>query len=140
MVIFGASGDLTKRKLLPALFHLEQAGLLPEKFAIVGVARRPLATEFAEDMREGIVEFGSVDTERSQAGRVCEQISYFSLNFDDPASYAGLKAELDRIDKEKNIGGKRLFYLATAPEFFARIIENLGSQGMAQPEQGMRRW
>ena len=68
MVIFGASGDLTKRKLLPALFHLEQAGLLPKKFAIVGVARRPLTTEFAEDMREGIVEFGERGQERSQAG------------------------------------------------------------------------
>ncbi|MGA7244382.1 MAG: glucose-6-phosphate dehydrogenase, partial [Terracidiphilus sp.] len=51
MVIFGASGDLTKRKLLPALFHLEQAGLLPKNFAIVGVARRPLGDEFAADMR-----------------------------------------------------------------------------------------
>jgi len=57
LVIFGASGDLTRRKLLPALFHLEQAGLLPEKFAIVGVARRPLGDEFAEDMRGGIIEF-----------------------------------------------------------------------------------
>src|SRR5208337_5468828 len=64
------------------------------------------------------------------------RIGYFALNFDDPASYAGLKAELDRIDKEKGIGGNRLFYLATAPEFFAGIIENLGAQGMAQPEQG----
>ncbi len=53
LVIFGASGDLTKRKLLPALFHLEQAGLLPKKFAIVGVARRPLGDEFAADMRAG---------------------------------------------------------------------------------------
>ena len=65
-----------------------------------------------------------------------KKISYFPLNFDDPADYAGLKAELDRIDKEKGIGGKRLFYLATAPEFFAGIIENLGAQGMAHPEQG----
>ncbi len=67
MTIFGASGDLTKRKLLPALFHLEQNGLLPDKFAIVGVARRPLGDEFAADMREGIVEFGGVDCERSEA-------------------------------------------------------------------------
>ena len=136
LVIFGASGDLTKRKLLPALFHLEQAGLLPEKFAIVGVARRPLGDEFAADMRAGIVEFGGVDASDPKLDEFVKQISYFPLNFDDPASYAGLKAELDRIDKEKGIGGDRLFYLATAPEFFAGIIENLGAQGMAQPEQG----
>jgi len=58
LVIFGASGDLTKRKLLPALFHLRQNNLLPAKFSIVGVARRPLGDEFAADMREGIIEFG----------------------------------------------------------------------------------
>jgi glucose-6-phosphate 1-dehydrogenase len=136
MVIFGASGDLTKRKLLPALFHLRQNDLLPQQFAIVGVARRPLGGEFAEDMREGIVEFGSVDKSDPKLDEFVRHISYYALNFDDPASYAGLKAELDRIDKEKGIGGKRMFYLATAPEFFAGIIENLGAQGMAQPEHG----
>src|SRR3984957_16820342 len=62
MVIFGASGDLTKRKLLPALFHLEQSNLLPKDFAIVGVARRPLEQTFASDMKEGIVSGGGVDT------------------------------------------------------------------------------
>jgi glucose-6-phosphate 1-dehydrogenase len=137
LVIFGASGDLTKRKLLPALFHLRQADLLPREFAIVGVARRPLGNEFAEDMRDGVVEFGGVDASDPKLEDFAKHISYFPLNFDDPASYAGLKAELDRIDKERNIGGKRLFYLATAPEFFAGIIENLGAQGMAQPEKGV---
>ena len=60
LVIFGASGDLTKRKLLPALFHLRQNKLLPDKFSIVGVARRPLGDEFAADMRDGIIKFGGV--------------------------------------------------------------------------------
>src|SRR5580658_6044345 len=136
LVIFGASGDLTKRKLFPALFHLRQYKLLPEKFSIVGVARRSLGDEFAADMKEGIVEFGDVDASDPVLEEFVRHISYFALNFDDPASYAGLKAELDRIDKEKNIGGDRLFYLATAPEFFAGIVENLGAQGMAAPEQG----
>ena len=136
MVIFGASGDLTKRKLLPALFHLEQAGLLPKKFAIVGVARRPLGDEFAKDMREGILEFGSVDSNDAMLEEFVQNISYFPLSFDDAAGYAGLKKELDRIAQEKGIGDDRLYYLATAPEYFAPIIENLGSQGMAQPEKG----
>ena len=137
LVIFGASGDLAKRKLFPALFHLRQNKLLPENFAIVGVARRPLGEEFAADMKEGIVEFGGADESDPVLDDFVKHISYFALNFDDPASYAGLKAELDRIDKEKNIGGNRLFYLATAPEFFAGIIDNLGAQGMAHPEQGL---
>jgi glucose-6-phosphate 1-dehydrogenase len=136
MVIFGASGDLTKRKLLPALFHLHQADLLPKQFAIVGVARRTLGNEFADDMRDGIIQFGGADKSDPKLDDFVKHISYFALNFDDPSNYAGLDAELERIDKEKNIGGKRLFYLATAPEFFAGIIENLGSHGMAQPDNG----
>jgi len=136
LVIFGASGDLTKRKLLPALFHLRQVNLLPKQFAIVGVARRPLGGEFAADMRDGIIQFGGAEASDPKLDEFVNHISYFALNFDDPASYAGLDAELSRIAAEKGIGGKRLFYLATAPEFFAGIIENLGAKGMAQPERG----
>ena len=136
MVIFGASGDLTKRKLLPALFHLRQNNLLPKNFAIVGVARRPLGDEFAKDMEDGIISFGSGEAGDPKLDEFVKHISYYALNFDDPQDYAGLKAELDRVAKEKGIGNDRLFYLATAPEFFAGIVQNLGAQGMAQPEQG----
>ena len=136
MVIFGASGDLTKRKLLPALFHLEQSGLLPKEFAIVGVARRALGDEFAKDMREGIVEFGGVEPGDVKLDHFVGRIHYHPLSFDDASGYAGLKAELDRIAKEEGIGDDRIFYLATSPEYFAPIIENLGAQGMAQPENG----
>jgi glucose-6-phosphate 1-dehydrogenase len=132
LVIFGASGDLTKRKLLPALFHLFQANLLPRQFAIVGVARRPLGDEFAADMRSGIVEFGGVEASDPKLDGFVSHISYFPLNFDDPASYAGLKAKLERIDAQQGANGNRLFYLATSPEFFAGIVENLGAQGMAR--------
>ena len=136
MTIFGASGDLTKRKLLPALFHLEQNGLLPAKFHIVGVARRPLGDEFAADMRQGIVEFGGVDASDPKLDGFMKKVSYFALNFDDPGHYAALNAELERISSEEGIGPHRLFYLATSPEFFAGIVENLGAQKMAHPEKG----
>jgi glucose-6-phosphate 1-dehydrogenase len=136
LVIFGASGDLTRRKLLPALFHLEQQGLLPQKFAILGVARRSLVNEFAEDMRSGIVEFGGIEARAPKLDDFISRISYLPLRFDHPGDYIGLKAELERIAQEKGIGSRRLFYLATSPEHFAPIIENLGAQGMAQSEQG----
>src|SRR5580692_2512079 len=136
MVIFGASGDLTKRKLLPALFHLEQSGLLPKEFAIVGVARRPLGDEFAKDMREGIVDFGGGKNDDPMLEEFTKKVSYYALTFDDASHYVGLKTELDRIAQEHNIGPDRLFYLATSPEYFAPIVENLGAQGMAQPEHG----
>src|ERR1700739_2884598 len=136
IVIFGASGDLAKRKLLPALFHLRQNNLLPREFAIVGVARRPLGEEFAEDMKEGIVEFGGGEVGDPTLEEFVSHISYFPLDFNNPEHYANLKTELERIDKERGISGDRLFYLATAPEYFAEIVENLGAQGMAQPEHG----
>src|SRR6266704_927894 len=79
MVIFGASGDLTKRKLLPALFHLEQAGLLPKDFAVVGVARRPLEKTFAQDMKEGILSGGDVDRDDPKLDQFVSRIEYHAM-------------------------------------------------------------
>jgi glucose-6-phosphate 1-dehydrogenase len=136
VVIFGASGDLTKRKLLPALFHLEQSGLLPKEFAVVGVARRPLEDEFAKDMREGILQFGGVKEGDKALDGFVKKVTYHAMNFDDPAGYEALKQRLEQIDRERGTLGNRLFYLATAPEYFAEIIHKLGEHGMAQPERG----
>ena len=136
VVIFGASGDLTKRKLLPALFHLEQSGLLPSEFAVVGVARRPLQDEFAKDMKEGILQFGGVKEGETKLEEFIGKVSYHAMNFDDADGYSKLKSLLESIDGKQHIRGNRLFYLATAPEYFADIIQHLGSQGMAKPLQG----
>jgi glucose-6-phosphate 1-dehydrogenase len=136
VVIFGASGDLTKRKLLPALFHLEQSNLLPEEFSVVGVARRPLQGEFEKDMREGILQFGGVQEGEKKLDDFMGKVSYFAMNFDDPGGYDKLKTVLEGIDQKQGTKGNRLFYLATAPEYFAEIIEQLGGHGMAKPEQG----
>jgi len=136
VVIFGASGDLTKRKLLPALFHLEQSNLLPEEFSVVGVARRPLQGEFEKDMREGILQFGGVQEGEKKLDEFMGKVSYFAMNFDDPGGYDKLKTVLEGIDQKQGTKGNRLFYLATAPEYFAEIIEQLGQHGMAKPQQG----
>jgi glucose-6-phosphate 1-dehydrogenase len=136
VVIFGASGDLTKRKLLPALFHLEQAGLLPENFAIVGVARRSLEDSFAADMKDGILKFGGVKEGADHLDDFIGKVSYHAMNFDDAAGYESLNALLSKIDDERGTRGNRLFYLATAPEYFADIIDHLGEQGMAKPKTG----
>ncbi len=136
VVIFGASGDLTKRKLLPALFHLEQSGLLPSEFAVVGVARRPLQDEFAKDMKDGILQFGGVKEGETKLEEFIGKVSYHAMNFDDPEGYSKLKSLLEDIDQKQHIRGNRLFYLATAPEYFADIIQHLGGQGMAKPLQG----
>ncbi|HEY0308427.1 MAG TPA: glucose-6-phosphate dehydrogenase [Acidobacteriaceae bacterium] len=135
-VIFGASGDLTKRKLLPALFHLEQSGLLPKEFAVVGVARRPLGDSFAQDMRDGIVKGGGVDEGDSKLGPFVDRVKYHAMNFDDDGGYEQLKSLLQDLDKQYGAKGNRLFYLATSPEYFADIINRLGAHGLNKPENG----
>jgi glucose-6-phosphate 1-dehydrogenase len=141
VVIFGASGDLTKRKLLPALYHLEQAGNLPAEFAVVGVARRPLEQSFAPDMKEGIEAGGGVDASDPKLDPFVDRICYHAMNFDDASGYEGLKQLLAQLDEKYKTGGNRLFYLATAPEYFSDIIRFLGEHGMNQPaENEQKSW
>jgi glucose-6-phosphate 1-dehydrogenase len=135
VVIFGASGDLTKRKLLPALYHLQQANLLPEDFAVLGVARRPLEKSFAPDMKEGIVAGGGVEESDPKLAPFIDRVQYHAMNFDDGAGYEALKKKLAEMDGKFNTRGNRLFYLATAPEYFSDIINYLGENKMAQPEE-----
>jgi glucose-6-phosphate 1-dehydrogenase len=134
VVIFGASGDLTKRKLLPALYHLDQGGLLPKDFAVVGVARRPLEQSFAPDMKEGIIAGGGVEDNDPNLAPFVDRVQYHAMNFDDAAGYDALKKKLAELDIKYHTRGNRLFYLATAPEYFSDIVNFLGANGMAQPE------
>ena len=135
VVIFGASGDLTKRKLLPALFHLEQQGLLPKDFAVVGVARRDVSSTFAADMQDGILKGGGVDAGDSKLKPFVDRIKYFATNFDDDAGFEKLKAFLAELDGQSGTKGNRLFYLAVAPEYFADIAQRLAKHGMAKPTE-----
>src|ERR1700729_2493797 len=82
VVMLGASGDLTKRKLLPALYHLEQAGLLPEEFAVVGVARRDLSATFGADMQDGIIKGGGGEDSDPKLKPFMDRVSYFATEFD----------------------------------------------------------
>ena len=134
VVIFGASGDLTKRKLLPALYHLDQQGLLPKDFAVVGVARRDLSATFGPDMQDGILKGGGVEESDPKLKPFMDRVQYFATNFDDDAGFDRLDAYLGDLDKKFNTKGNRLFYLAVAPEFFADIIQRLGNHGMAHPK------
>ena len=140
VVIFGASGDLTKRKLLPALYHLEQSGLLPQEISVVGVARRPLEESFAPDMKDGILSGGGVEASDPALDPFIGKVSYHAMNFDDDAGYAALKALLSSIDEKAGTKGNRLFYLATAPEYFADIINSLGKHEMNKPPEGSHSW
>ena len=135
VVIFGASGDLTKRKLLPALFHLEQQGLLPKDFAVVGVARRDISATFAADMQDGIIKGGGVEENDPKLAPFMERVKYFATNFDDDDGYAKLKVFLADLDTKLNTKGNRLFYLAVAPEYFADVTQRLAKQDMTKPAE-----
>lgn len=136
VVIFGASGDLTKRKLLPALYHLEQANLLPENFAVVGVARRDLSKTFAPDMKDGILKGGGVEETEEKLGKFMDRVQYFATEFDNDEGFDKLKAFLAELDGKFGTKGNRLFYLAVAPEYFADITHRLGNHGMTTGENG----
>jgi glucose-6-phosphate 1-dehydrogenase len=135
VVIFGASGDLTKKKLLPALFHLEESGLLAKEFAVVGVARRDLSATFAPDMKKAIIDSGAKDSD-PKLDPFIERVTYHTTNFDDSEGYSKLKEKLAAIDKEKGTKGNRLFYLAVAPEYFQEIVDKLGEQEMDKAADG----
>jgi glucose-6-phosphate 1-dehydrogenase len=136
VVIFGASGDLTKRKLLPALYHLQQSGYLPEDFAVLGVARRELGDTFAPDMKDGILKGGGVETADPKLDPFMKRVQYHAMNFDDNGGYAKMKEKLAEMDKQYGTKGNRLFYLAVAPEYFSDIISFLGKNGMNKPAEG----
>lgn len=135
VVIFGASGDLTKRKLLPSLFHLEQQHLLPKEFVVVGVARRDLSATFASDMQDGILKGGGVDRGDSALKPFVDRVKYFATDFDNDEGFEKLKAFLADIDQQYGTKGNRLFYLAVAPEYFADIAQRLAKHDMTQPKQ-----
>jgi glucose-6-phosphate 1-dehydrogenase len=136
VVIFGASGDLTHRKLVPALYNLALAQLLPPEMAIVGLARSAWDDDvFRENMRAAVDEHSrSGPVDRDVWADFARRLHYISGSADDPAAYTLLRERLDQLDADAGTRGNRLFYLATAPNFFPVIAENLGAAGLAEED------
>src|SRR5205814_3363189 len=141
MVLFGASGDLAKRLLVPALYNLACDGLLPKRFALVGVAMDELTTEqFRERMSRDIRQFSTrrqFDEEvwRDLAGR----LHYTPGRFDDAATFTRLTAVVAQVDAEHQIGGNVLYYLAVPPPLFGMISDQLARAGQTTSDRGWRR-
>jgi glucose-6-phosphate 1-dehydrogenase len=138
VVIFGASGDLTKRKLVPALFRLVQERLMPAEFAIVGLARTEMSDdEFRDKMKEAIEEFSEAKHVDDEVWRSFAQgLHYFTADIGDSNAYPKLIDLLDRIDRERGTSGNRLFYLSVAPRFYAPAVEQLGRAGLTKAKDG----
>jgi glucose-6-phosphate 1-dehydrogenase len=139
VVIFGASGDLTQRKLVPALYNLHLDRLLPSSFAVVGVARREMSdAEMRAALRKGIEEHSRRPLDPDLWQEMEARVSYLTATFEDRAGYDKLKKHLDEVDRAQGTGGNRLFYLATPPSAYPVILERLGQAGLNRPGPGGR--
>jgi glucose-6-phosphate 1-dehydrogenase len=140
MVIYGASGDLTKRKLIPALYNLAKENLLSKEFALVGMARREMSSEeFRNKISEEIGQFATAEINPDLWHWFARRIYYAPGDVGDPAAYTRLKDVLGKVDTEHGTRGNYFYYLATAPEFFSTIVHQLGAAGLVNEEQGWRR-
>jgi glucose-6-phosphate 1-dehydrogenase len=139
MVIFGASGDLASRKLLPALWALNESQQLPPGFSIVGVARSDSSDEqFRAELREAIAADTSIDDAMLDA--FLQGAHYLRGAYDDRDTYERLAALLRDIDRQRGTAGNRVFYLATPPSVFGPAIEQLGASGLAKPQHTGAGW
>jgi glucose-6-phosphate 1-dehydrogenase len=131
MVIFGAAGDLTGRKLIPALYNLARAGLLSRDFAVVGVARSKMSDDdFKKKIHDDVVEY-CADCTKDELWQWFEQrFYYFAGDFNDDKLYTQLKDYLAKIDKDHSTHQNFFYYLATAPNFFGTIVEKLAACGL----------
>ncbi|HZD33160.1 MAG TPA: glucose-6-phosphate dehydrogenase, partial [Candidatus Angelobacter sp.] len=134
MVVFGATGDLTMRKLIPALYNLGKAHLLPQEFAVLGVAIDDLSLE---EFRKKVTRFLQAEDHGAEAwDRFQHRLHYLRGDFGDPHTYAQLAEALAAIDQEHGTAQNYLFYMATAPKFFCDIVEHLGQSGLSDESNG----
>src|SRR5436305_15171381 len=131
LAIFGATGDLAKRKLLPAIYNLAHEGALPERFNLIGLSRGDIGDDgFREQARDSIKQFSRREPDDKVLSSLVDRMRYVSASFDDPNGYDALGKIMDEFDEEAGIAFNRLFYLSTAPQFLPLIGEALGEHGL----------
>ena len=143
MVIFGGSGDLTRRKLIPALFNLHRQDLLPDRIAILGASRSEYTDESYRELMSGSIEkyCDKQPVERRDLDEFCEHILYQQISSDSDGDYSALAARVTDLEKERGIRGSSLFYLAVPPSAYSDIARRLGAQGLSRQnhDAGWRR-
>ena len=139
MVIFGAAGDLTARLLIPALYNLSRADLLPKEFAVLGVARAQMTDEeFRKQILEDVKQYCGDCVNNETWNNFSRRFYYFAGNFNDDQLYPKIKDRLAEIDREHSTHENFFFYMATAPSFFGPIVEKLSANGLL--EQSNDHW
>jgi glucose-6-phosphate 1-dehydrogenase len=137
IVIFGVTGDLTHRLVIPSLYNLAATGLLPDRFCIVGVARKGMSNDgLRESLMKGLRQFATRPVDEAIARRLLECVTSIEADPTDPASFDALRQRLERLEANRSTGGNRLFYLATPPNAFLPISRELGRTGLLREESG----
>src|SRR3954470_13954172 len=135
MVIFGASGDLTTRMLLPAIYNLARNHLLPEEFAILGFAKDSFSEEdFRKRARDDIRAYAGAPEKCDLCDWVVNRVFYMTGDFGNPEDFAKLKERIDQLDRQYTTAGNVFYYLATLPQFISEIIRQLGQQGLTNED------
>src|SRR5437667_1081107 len=137
LVIFGATGDLAHRKLIPALYNLAAAGELPPAVTVIGFARRPKKDdEFHNELAETTKQFSRQPVRDEIWKTFAQSLFYHQSEFEDREGYQSLAKRLEQVDKDRGTRGNRLFYFAAAPEQFEPILKNLKAAGLNKPKEG----
>jgi glucose-6-phosphate 1-dehydrogenase len=136
-VIFGVTGDLTHRLVIPALYNLAATNLLPDQFCIVGIARKAMSSdELRDSLMKGLRQYATRPVDDAIASRLLECLTCLAADPADPASFDAMRDALEKQEKARRTGGNRLFYLATPPDAFAPISKELGRAGMLKEKNG----
>ena len=136
-VIFGATGDLTHRLVIPALYNLAATDLLPDKFCVVGITRKGVSSDALRDsLMKGLRQFATRPVDDAVAKRLLECVTSIEADPNDPASFDAMRERLEKLEANRSTGGNRLFYLATPPGAFAPISRELGRTGMLNQKNG----
>jgi glucose-6-phosphate 1-dehydrogenase len=142
MVIFGGSGDLTRRKLVPALYNLSRERHIPGGFTILGLSRSPLSDlEYRQRLLEWVdkAEEG-LKSDADTWDPFAQGIHYIAADFRDPSTYKNIREALEEFDRRRGTSGNRIYYLATSPSDYVEIIRNLGAAGMVKEDEDGNGW
>ena len=139
LVLFGATGDLAQRKLMPAVYDLANRGLLPPAFALVGFARREWEREdFAELVHDAVRKHARTPFREEAWEQLSAGIRFVEGTFDDPEAFVRLRQTVEELDSQRGTGGNHAFYLSVPPAFFPVVCRHLAESGLSQPAEG--RW
>ncbi len=137
LVIFGVTGDLSRKKLMPAVYDLANRGLLPPGFSLIGFARRDWENEdFTQIVHDAVKEHARTPFREEVWQQLIQGMRFVQGNFDDDAAFETLKATIQELDKAQGTGGNFAFYLSVPPKFFPKVVQQLKKHGLADQKEG----